>query len=565
MTKAWWKESVVYQIYPRSFMDSNGDGIGDIPGIISRLDYLQDLGVDVVWLSPVYASPNDDNGYDISDYRDIHPDFGTLADWDRLAAGLHARGMKIVMDLVVNHTSDVHPWFIEARSDRNSPYRDYYIWRAGRDGREPNNWASFFGGSAWEYNPTTDDYYLHLFSRRQPDLNWENPALRRDVYDMMHWWIRRGVDGFRMDVINALSKVQTFPDAPNPEGLPYVFAPQYFMQGPRLLEFLAEMKREVLDHYDLFIVGEAALTTTEDAQAMVHPETGPMNMLITFEHTDIDMVRHSFATKWHRKPFDLAALKAINTRWQTALEGRGWNSLYLNNHDQPRAVSRFGDPDRHHFASATMLATVLHCLQGTPYVYQGEEIGMTNMAFERIEDYRDIESLNAFHELTVNQGFSPQEAMEKIRFRSRDNARTPMQWTAGPHAGFTTGEPWLGINPNHVTINVESERADPGSVLAYYKRLIALRRRHTVMVYGRYALVEPVDPALYVFTRTLGEIRWLVIANVSGSTPSADLPAGAATLVLSNSDAGDETGPKTITLRPYEVRVYALGGGGEAL
>ena len=420
MVEAWWKEAVVYQIYPRSFADSDGDGIGDIRGIIDKLDYLQDLGIGAVWLSPVYRSPNDDNGYDISDYRDINPEFGTLADWDEMVAGMHARGIKLVMDLVVNHSSDEHPWFVSARSSKQSPYRDYYVWRDGRDNNEPNNWASFFGGSAWAFNEPTGDYYLHLFSKKQPDLNWENPELRRAVYDMMHWWLQRGVDGFRMDVINALSKVQSFPDAPNPDNAPHVFAPQFFMQGPRLIEFYGEMKREVLSHYDIMTVGEAALGTLEDAVAVTHYETGALNMVFTFEHADVDMEKNSFTTKWHAVPFDLGKFKAIMTRWQTALEETGWNSLYLNNHDQPRAVSRFGDDKALRRETATMLATCLHMMQGTPYVYQGEEIGMTNVAFDFIADYRDIESINGYQELVESQGFAPEIALRKVQFRSRD-------------------------------------------------------------------------------------------------------------------------------------------------
>ena len=561
-TTTWWQRCVVYQIYPRSFMDSNGDGIGDLRGIIGKLDYLSALGIDVVWLSPVYPSPNDDNGYDISNYRDINPEFGTLADWDELVAALHDRGIRIVMDLVVNHTSDEHPWFQSARASRDSPYRDWYIWRDGRAGGEPSNWASFFGGSAWQYNAATDDYYLHLFSKKQPDLNWENPAVRREVHDMMHWWIARGVDGFRMDVINALSKVQSFPDAPEVAGQRYVFAPQFFMQGPRIQEFYAEMKREVLGKYDLLTVGEAALTTMADAVAMVDRQTGAMNMVFTFEHTDIDIATHSFATKWHRKPFDLAALKAIKSRWQTAMHGKGWNSLYFNNHDQPRAISRFGDPVHYHFESATMLATVLHLLQGTPYVYQGEELGMTNVAFDSIDDYRDIESINGFHELVANQGFSAAAALQKIHFRSRDNARTPMQWTAGRNAGFTTGEPWLKVNPNHTNINAAAALADPHSIFQYYARLIRLRQAHPVIIDGRYELVEAASPWIFAYTRTNDAARLLVLANFAGTVEEiagsdARPPAGA-TLLIGNypAMAGDDTHHRA--LRPFEASVYLM-------
>ena len=552
----WWKEAVVYQIYPRSFRDSDGDGIGDIRGIIEKLDYLQDLGVTVVWLSPVYRSPHDDNGYDISDYRDIDPQFGTLADWDELAAGLHARGMKIVMDLVVNHSSDEHPWFVSARASRASPYRDYYIWREGRDGAEPNNWAAMFGGSAWAWNAATGDYYLHLFSRKQPDLNWESPGLRAAVYDTMRWWLDRGVDGFRMDVINALSKVQTFPDGPNPDNRRYVFAPEFFMQGPRLLEFYDEMKREVLSHYDAMTVGEAALGTVDHAAAVTDAETGYLNMVLSFEHVDIDMVKHSFATKWHRAPFRLDRLKGVLSHWQEAMAERGWNSLYLNNHDQPRAVSRFGDDGRYRRESATMLATCLHGLRGTPFVYQGEEIGMANMRFGAISDFRDLESLNGYADLVENQGVAPEAALDKVRFRSRDNARTPMQWEAGPGAGFTTGTPWIGINPDHATVNVAAERADPASVLNHYRALIALRKTDAVMVHGRYDLLADSDPRLWAYTRTLGEERRLVVCNFSPDpVPAPRVPGGVPRLLLGNYPEG----AAAADLRPYEARIVALG------
>ena len=403
MPTAWWKHAVVYQVYPRSFMDSDGDGIGDLRGIIAKLDYLQDLGVDVVWLSPVCRSPNDDNGYDISDYQDIDPLFGTLADWDELAAGLHARGMKIVMDLVVNHSSDKHPWFVSARASKESPYRDFYIWRDGRDGGPPSNWAASFGGSAWEWNEPTQDYYLHLFSKKQPDLNWENPKLREAVFEMMNWWVARGVDGFRMDVINSISKVQSFPDAPNPDGLPSVPAPQFYIQGPRLFEFYGEIKRAVLARHDLVTIGEAPLTPIEEAVATVDETTGFLSMVITFDHMDVDIAAHGFAGKWARRPFELARLRAVMSQWQDAMADRGWNCLYFQNHDQPRVVSRFGDDGEFRRESATMLATALHMLQGTPFVYQGEELGMTSAPFATIGDFRDIESLNAYRDLVENQ------------------------------------------------------------------------------------------------------------------------------------------------------------------
>ncbi len=565
MTEAWWKEAVVYQIYPRSFADSNGDGIGDIRGIIDKLDYLRDLGVGVVWLSPVYRSPNDDNGYDISDYRDIDPDFGTLADWDEMVAGMHERGIKLVMDLVVNHSSDEHPWFVSARSSTSSPTRDYYIWRDGKDNAAPNNWSSFFGGSAWAFNEPTGDYYLHLFSKKQPDLNWENPELRRAIYDMMHWWLQRGVDGFRMDVINALSKVQSFPDAPNPDNKPHVFAPQFFMQGPRLTEFYDEMKREVLSHYDIMTVGEAALGTLDDALAVTHYETGALNMVFTFEHADVDMETNSFTTKWHAVPFDLGKLKAIMTRWQLALEETGWNSLYFNNHDQPRSVSRFGDDKALRRETATMLATCLHMMQGTPFVYQGEEIGMTNVAFDSIADYRDIESVNGYEELVEHQGFTPEVALKKVQFRSRDNARTPMQWNASPGAGFTQGTPWLKINPNHETINVATELSDPRSVLNYYKELIALRKQHPVMIYGRYDLVEDTDPSVYAFTREDHGTKLLVVCSFSLEPREFILPDTVPfeghKVLLGNYPVDEDESPLHCKLRPFEARVYLRQAG----
>lgn len=382
MKKRWWKETFVYQIYPRSFCDSNGDGIGDLRGIIQKLDYLKELGVNVIWLSPIYKSPNDDNGYDISDYQDIMAEFGTLADWEELLTETHRRGLRLLMDLVVNHTSDEHPWFIESRKSKDNPYRNYYIWRPGKDGREPNNWESFFGGSAWQYEEVTGEYYLHLFSRKQPDLNWENPKVREEVYTMMHWWLKKGIDGFRMDVINMLSKVPGLPDAPVTAAGPYQFPGQYICNGPRLLEFLQEMKRKVLSKYDTFTVGETPLATTEHAVDITHEETGHLNMLFQFEHMDLDSGHAS--GKWSLKQLDLLDLKRVMSRWQKDLQDKGWNSLYLSNHDQPRAVSRFGDDGQYRVESAKMLATFLHLLQGTPYVYQGEEIGMTNVQFDSI-------------------------------------------------------------------------------------------------------------------------------------------------------------------------------------
>ena len=534
--------------------------VGDLRGIISKLDYLKDLGVDIVWLSPVCRSPNDDNGYDVSDYRDIDPLFGTLADWDELAAGLHARGMKIVLDLVVNHSSDEHPWFVSARSSKDSPTRDFYIWREGRDGREPNNWEACFGGSAWEWNEPTGDYYLHLFSKNQPDLDWENPKLRQAVFDMMNWWVARGVDGFRMDVINAISKDTRFHDAPNPNNRRYVSAPQFYFNGPRLFEFYADIKREVLSKHDLVSVGEAPLTPVAEAAATVDAETGFFSMVITFDHMDIDIASHGFAGKWDRRPFELARLKAVMSKWQDAMADGGWNCLYFENHDQPRSVSRFGDDGEYHRESATALATALHMLRGTPFVYQGQELGMTNATFAGAEDFRDIESLNALRDLTGSLGVSADEALDMVRFRSRDNARTPMQWDASEGTGFTSGKPWLAVNPNHATINVAAEEADVASVLSHTKRLIALRKQHPVVVEGRYDLIEDTEPSVWAYTRTANDTKLLVVCNISRDAAEFVLPDHVPfeghEVLIGNYPIDADDSPQRFALRPYEARVY---------
>ncbi|MBV9998288.1 MAG: alpha-glucosidase [Verrucomicrobia bacterium] len=560
MKQQWWKETVVYQIYPRSFRDSNGDGVGDLRGIIQKLDYLKELGANVIWLSPVYRSPNDDNGYDISDYQDIMPEFGTLADWEELLSEAHRRGLKLLMDLVVNHTSDEHPWFIEARKSRENPYRDYYIWRSGKNGREPNNWESFFGGSAWQYDEATGEFYLHIFSRKQPDLNWENPKVREEIYMMMHWWLKKGIDGFRMDVINMISKVPGLPDAPVTAAGPYQFPGQYICNGPRLLEFLQEMKRKVLSRYDIFTVGETPLATTEHAVDITHEETGHLNMLFQFEHMDIDSGHAS--GKWNLRRSDLLDLKRVMSRWQKDLEDKGWNSLYLSNHDQPRAVSRFGDDGRYRIESAKMLATFLHLLQGTPYVYQGEEIGMTNVRFESITDYRDIETLNMYRSFVEEKGADPKTVMAMIHAKSRDNARTPVQWDGSTHAGFTTGTPWIKVNPNYTSINVEQALADPNSVFRYYQNLIRLRRENPVIVYGKYRLILDAHEEVYAFTRTLGDSRLLVLLNFTGDKPVFALPSHVAfagkEILISNYPVDPDEDIRLLTLRPFEARVYRL-------
>jgi oligo-1,6-glucosidase len=558
--RAWWKEAVVYQIYPRSFMDSNGDGIGDLKGITSKLDYLKQLGVDVVWLSPVYKSPNDDNGYDISDYRTIMDEFGTMEDFDEMLEAMHARGIKLVMDLVANHTSDEHPWFIESRKSKDNPYRDYYIWRPGKDGAEPNNWLSYFGGSAWQYDETTGEYYLHLFSKRQPDLNWENPKVRDEIYDMMTFWLDKGIDGFRMDVINAISKVEGLPDAPNPNGEKYVWGGQYFLNGPKVHDYLQEMHERVLSKYDIMTVGETGGVTTQDALLYAGEERRELNMVFQFEHTE--KLDSGPGGKWDIRPWKLTDLKAIMSRWQYDLHGKAWNSLYLNNHDQPRSVSRWGDDKRYRVESAKMLATFLHMQQGTPFIYQGEEIGMTNVQFDSIEDYRDVEIHNLWQDRVVRGGQDPDVVMRAIHAKGRDNARTPMQWDDSENAGFTTGTPWIKVNPNYKEINVKNALADPQSIFYYYQSLIRLRHEHPVVVYGKYDLILEDHPEIYAFTRTLGDECWLVINNFFSGTPVFELPdhlpSEAPQLMISNYEVPENDDIRRIQLRPYESRVYRL-------
>ncbi len=561
MNKSWWKECVVYQIYPRSFHDSNGDGIGDLRGITQKLDYLKDLGIDVIWLCPVYKSPNADNGYDISNYQDIMDEFGTLADWEELLAEMHKRGIKLVMDLVVNHTSDQHPWFQESRKSKDNPYRDFYIWRPPKDGAEPNNWVSFFSGSAWQYDEQTGEYYLHLFTREQPELNWENPRVREAVYKMMDWWLQKGIDGFRMDVINLLSKAPGLPDAPVVSNARYQFGGQYFANGPRLMEFLTEMKQNVLSKYDIFTVGETPFVRTRDAIMIANEETGALKMVFQFEHMELDGKEGADPRRTIGK-WKLLDLKAVMTRWQKDLENHAWNSIFLGNHDQPRSVSRFGDDGKYRVESAKLLATFIHMLQGTPYVYQGDEIGMTNVAFEAIEDYRDVETLNMYKEVVEEQGVDPNEMLKIIHKKSRDNARTPIQWDASDQAGFTTGTPWIKVNPNYKEINVADALTDPDSIFYYYKALIQLRKQNPVIVYGNYDLILDAHEEIYAFTRTLNADRLLVILNFSRNTPVFNLPENihyaSNELLISNYDVDSDEDLRQITLRPFEARVYRL-------
>ena len=548
----WWSNAVVYQIYPRSFQDTNGDGLGDLKGITSRLDYLADLGVDVLWLSPVYKSPQDDNGYDISDYQDIDPLFGTLDDMDELLAEAHKRGLKIVMDLVVNHTSDEHNWFIESRKSKDNPYRDYYIWKDPVNGKEPNNWGGVFGGSAWEYDAQTQMYYLHLFSKKQPDLNWENEKVRQEVYDMMTFWCEKGIDGFRMDVISMISKDQAFPDGKMNNSLYGDFGP-YCVHGPRVHEFLQEMNREVLSRYDIMTVGETSGVTIEEAQKYAGEAGKELNMVFQFEHVDNGSGDYG---KWTTEKYDFKEFKRIMIKWQEELQGKAWNSLFLGNHDQPRSVSRFGnDNPAYRETSAKMLATCLHMMQGTPYVYQGEELGMTNIYFDKLEDYRDIESINFFTEFTESGLMTPEYMMKCLMLRSRDNARTPMQWDDSEQAGFTDGESWIKVNPNYKEINAAQQLKDPNSIFHYYQKLISLRKEKDIIVYGEFEPLYRDDEQIFAYTRKLDQEKLLTVCNFSDKNAEMEIPEEfkGAECLITNLDRTVFEGK--IVLKPYEAFV----------
>lgn len=553
MEKRWWKESVVYQIYPRSFCDSNGDGIGDLNGITGKLDYLKELGIDVIWLSPVYKSPNDDNGYDISDYQAIMDEFGTMEDFDRMLATAHEKGIKIMMDLVVNHTSDEHKWFIESRKSTDNPYRDYYIWRpAKEDGSLPNNWGSCFSGPAWEYDKTTDMYFLHLFSKKQPDLNWDNPAVRQDVFDMMNWWLKKGVDGFRMDVISLISKEPGLPD--KEPGINGYATFNVSANGPHVHEYLQEMRQKALNNADTITVGECSGVTLEEAKKYARSDEKELNMVFQFEHMDVD--GDEKAGKWTTRKMDLRNLKKILTRWQKGLQDIAWNSLYWENHDQPRSVSRFGnDSDEYREISAKMLATCIHMMQGTPYVYQGEELGMTNCPFNTLDNFRDLESINAFHELTEQGKMTEEDMMAAIGYKGRDNARTPMQWDDSAYAGFSTANPWIMVNPNYTKINAKDQINREDSVFKYYQKLIKLRHESELIVYGTYDLILDDDKDIYAYIRTLGDEKLIVYCNFSENTREVELPEEFVNKKVLISNYSDAKANQKITLRPYEAIV----------
>jgi len=544
MERRWWHESVVYQIYPRSFNDTTGNGIGDLRGIIEKLDYLQELGIDVIWLSPVYKSPMDDNGYDISNYEEIDPLFGTMADMDELIAQAKERGIKIIMDLVVNHTSDEHPWFIESRKSKDNPYRDYYIWRDPKDGDVPNGLQSIFSGPAWEYDEQTGQYYLHLFSKKQPDLNWENPRLRQEIYNMMNFWLEKGIGGFRMDVIDLIGKE---------------IDKEITGNGARLHPLLQEMNKATFGNYDVLTVGETWGATPEIAKLYSNPKRHELSMIFQFEHMTLDW--DTKEGKWRPQQLDFKKLKEILSKWQTDLDGEAWNSLFWNNHDLPRIVSRWGNDQEYRVESAKMLATLLHFMQGTPYIYQGEEIGMTNVKFESLEEYNDLEILN-FYRDNLKKGYSHDEMMEAIWKNGRDNARTPMQWDDSEQAGFTTGTPWLKVNPNYKEINVQENLQNPDSIFHYYKKLIELRKQHDVIVYGEYQLLHKDHDQIFAYIRKLGEERLLVIANFYSQETDWILPNDVACkqheLLISNYKGNKESPIESFKLKPYEARVYKI-------
>ena len=552
MEKKWWKESVVYQIYPKSFKDSNGDGVGDIRGIIQKLDYLKELGVNVLWISPMLESPQDDNGYDISDYRRIYKEYGTMEDYEELLSEAHKRDIRILMDLVVNHTSDEHNWFIESRKSKDNPYRDYYIWKDPVNGKEPNNWGGVFGGSAWEYDAQTQMYYLHLFSKKQPDLNWENEKVRQEVYDMMTFWCEKGIDGFRMDVISMISKDQAFPDGKMNNSLYGDFGP-YCVHGPRIHEFLQEMNREVLSRYDIMTVGETSGVTIEEAQKYAGEAGKELNMVFQFEHVDNGSGDYG---KWTTEKYDFKEFKRIMIKWQEELQGKAWNSLFLGNHDQPRSVSRFGnDNPAYRETSAKMLATCLHMMQGTPYVYQGEELGMTNVYFDKLEDYRDIESINFFTELTEAGLMTPEYMMKCLMLRSRDNARTPMQWDDSAQAGFTDGESWIKVNPNYKEINAAQQLEDPNSIFYYYQKLIRLRKEKDIIVYGGFEPLYRDDEQIFAYIRRQEQEKLLTVCNFSDKNAEMEIPEEfkGAECLITNLDRTVFEG--RIVLKPYEAFV----------
>ncbi|MDQ0230765.1 glycoside hydrolase family 13 protein [Metabacillus malikii] len=555
MKKTWWKEAVAYQVYPRSFMDSNGDGIGDLQGMITKLDYIKDLGIDVIWICPMYKSPNDDNGYDISDYQDILEDFGTMADFDELLAEVHKRDMKLIVDLVINHTSDEHPWFIESRSSKDNPKRDWYIWRDGKDGKEPNNWESIFNGSAWKYDEKTDQYYMHIFSTKQPDLNWKNPEVRNSLYEMINWWLDKGIDGFRVDAISHINKEEGLEDMPNEKGLKYVPSFDKHMNVEGIHKYLKELKEETFAKYDIMTVGEANGVKSDneaDLDEWVGEENGKFNMVFQFEH----LALWDASTE---KQLDIIGLKKVLSSWQKSLENKGWNALFIENHDQPRRVSTWGNDEEYWYESATALGTMYFLMQGTPFIYQGQEIGMTNVKFDKIEDYNDVATKNLYH-FKREEGMSHEEVMNIIWASSRDNSRTPMQWSAAENAGFTTGTPWIGVNENYKQINVEAQQKDQQSILHFYKKMIQLKKANEIFTYGTYDLILADNPQIYAYTRTFDDEQVVIFANLTDQlavTEKLPFTVHSQNLLLANQQVKHDAVNK-LTLKPFEARVYRV-------
>ena len=553
MERIWWKEAVGYQIYPRSFKDSNNDGIGDIRGIISKLDYLKELGIDVIWICPMYKSPNDDNGYDISDYQDIMDDFGNMEDFDLMLDEVHKRGMKLIIDLVINHTSDEHPWFIESKLSKDSKKRDWYIWRDGKDGAEPNNWESIFKGAAWQDDEETEQYFLHLFSKRQPDLNWDNEEVRQEIYKMINWWLDKGIDGFRVDAISHIKKEPGLVDMDNPNNLNYVSSFDKHMNVDGIHEYLEELNKNTFSKYDIMTVGEANGVDASESEMWVGEENGKFNMIFQFEHLNL----------WGEvgeNKFNVKEYKNVLTKWQNELEGKGWNALFIENHDIPRVVSSWGNDNEYLEESAKAFALMYFMQKGTPFIYQGQEIGMTNVRFDSIEKYNDVKSINIYEE-KINEGVSVNEALKAVASISRDNARTPMQWDSTNYAGFSENTPWIDVNENYKSINVESQLANENSVLNFYKKLIKIRKENLSLIYGRYDMILEEDEKIYAYTRTLDNDKYVVIVNVSDEEALYkydDLDLIYENLMLANYKVREHGILKEVVLKPYEARLYKV-------
>ena len=553
MKKIWWKEAVAYQVYPRSFYDSNNDGVGDLRGIIEKLDYIKELGIDIIWVSPFYKSPNDDNGYDISDYQDIMKEFGNMKDFDELLEAVHKKGMKLIIDLVINHTSDEHPWFIESRSSKDNPKRDWYIWRDGKEDKEPNNWESIFGGSAWVKDEKTNQYYLHLFTKKQPDLNWKNKDMRSAIYEMMNWWLDKGIDGFRVDAISHINKEEGLLDMPNPNNLKYVSSFDKHMNVEGIHEYLKDIKDNTYGKYDVMTVGEANGVTPEDAHLWVSEEEGKFNMVFQFEHLDL----------WNNnmdKSLDLVKFKKVLSKWQNNLHNIGWNALFIENHDIPRIVSMLGNDEKYWYESSTCLGLMYFMQEGTPFIYQGQEIGMTNVEFENIEDYDDVKTKNNYY-LGLESGESHENLMKRAWRLSRDNSRTPMQWDDSNFGGFSKSKPWININPNYKTINVKNQINDEYSILNFYKTMIKIRKSNEVLIYGEYKLILEDDKNIYAYKRVLGSDEFIIITNMSNEKVMynyKDIKLNYENLVIANLKVKNHETTNSIELKPWECRMYKI-------